>query len=92
MLIAQHRLFLPIFIATLTLCSLTSISAQENSPQLVNDQQAVLHTLQRYHDALQALTTDGTFELFTDDAQVYEQSGVEGAYTSKRGHPREKNH
>ena len=44
------------------------------------DTKAVLQVLQRYNDAIQALTTDGTFELFTDDAQVYEQGGVEGTY------------
>jgi ketosteroid isomerase-like protein len=48
--------------------------------QVDSDTKAVLQVLQRYNDAIQALTTVGTFELFTDDAQVYEQGGVEGTY------------
>lgn len=81
MLSAHHRLFLPVLIATLIIFSPTLVSADESSLQLVDDLQAVLNILQRYNDAIQALTTDGTFELFTDDAQVYEQGGVEGTYT-----------
>ena len=80
MLSTHHRLFLPVFIATLVLFSHATVSAEENKQQLIDDRQAVLNILQRYNDALQALTTEGTFELFTDDAQVYEQGGVEGTY------------
>ena len=53
--------------------------ASENT-ESISDEKAVLSVLQRYHDALQALTVEGTFELFTADAQVYEQGGVEGTY------------
>jgi hypothetical protein len=49
--------------------------------RLDQDTMAVLQALQSYNDAIQSLTTNGTFELFTDDAQVYEQGGVEGTYT-----------
>ena len=55
-------------------------NALAESEQAEVDTKTVLQVLQRYNDALQALTTDGTFELFTDDAQVYEQGGVEGTY------------
>ena len=55
------------------------VVASENTKNL-SDEKAVLSVLQRYHDALQALTVEGTFELFTEDAQVYEQGGVEGTY------------
>lgn len=41
----------------------------------------VLTVIESYKNALQNLTTKGTFELFTDDALVYEQGKVEGTYT-----------
>ena len=75
-----HQFFSPIFLVALVLISQTPVSAQENRLLHIDDQQAVLNVLQRYNDALQALTTEGTFELFTDDAQVFEQGGVEGTY------------
>lgn len=78
----HHRLFLPVFITTLIIFSPATFSAEQSSPLRVDDKQTVLDILQRYHNALQALTTDGTFELFADDAQVYEQGGVEGTYTN----------
>ena len=31
-------------------------------------------------NAIQNLTTDGTFELFTEDATIFEQGKVEGTY------------
>ena len=37
--------------------------------------------IESYKNALQNLTTKGTFEIFTDDALVYEQGKVEGTYT-----------
>lgn len=71
------------FIALLIISTpaiLTLAVAAENTEQSIEDQKAVVAVLQGYNDALQALTTQGTFELFTDDAQVYEQGGVEGTY------------
>ena len=41
----------------------------------------VLTVIESYKNALQNLTTKGTFELFTDDALFYEQDKVEGTYT-----------
>jgi ketosteroid isomerase-like protein len=37
--------------------------------------------LQCYKDAIQNLSTEGTFELFVEDSEVFEQGGVEGTYT-----------
>jgi hypothetical protein len=36
--------------------------------------------MKSYKDAIQNLTTDGTFELFTADAKVFEQGKIEGTY------------
>ena len=75
-----HQFISPILLVALVLTCQTPVSAEGTSPQSIEDRQAVLNVLQRYNDALQALTTEGTFELFTDDAQVFEQGGVEGTY------------
>lgn len=45
------------------------------------DKEDVLTVMKAYKDALQNLTTDGTFELFTEDSKVFESGGVEGSYT-----------
>lgn len=44
------------------------------------DKEAVISVMKSYKDAIQNLTTDGTFELFTPDATVFEQGKVEGTY------------
>lgn len=63
---------------TLTIvCALfiiTSIQSQNK------DSEAVLSVIKTYKDALQSLTTEGTFELFSDNSQVFESGGVEGTY------------
>ena len=64
--------------ATLTIvCVLfiiTSIQSQNK------DSEAVLSVIKTYKDALQSLTTEGTFELFSEDSEVFESGGVEGSY------------
>ena len=45
------------------------------------EKEAVLTVMKSYKDALQNLTTDGTFELFTEDSEVFESGGVEGTYS-----------
>ena len=47
---------------------------------LNKEKMAVLSHMKSYKTALQNLTTEGTFELFTDDAKVFEQGKVEGTY------------
>ena len=44
------------------------------------EKKAVLKVMKSYKNAIQNLTTDGTFELFTQDATVFEQGTVEGTY------------
>jgi ketosteroid isomerase-like protein len=47
---------------------------------LTLDKEAVKAVMKAYKDAIQNLTTDGTFELFTQDATIFEQGKVEGTY------------
>ena len=47
---------------------------------LGTEKEAVLKVMKTYKDALQNLTTEGTFDLFTEDSEVFESGGVEGTY------------
>ncbi|SDB29385.1 SnoaL-like domain-containing protein [Flavobacteriaceae bacterium MAR_2010_188] len=47
---------------------------------LSKENEAVASVMQSYKDAIQNLTTEGTFELFTPTATVFEQGKVEGTY------------
>ena len=58
----------------------TSKMFSQNNQQS-SDTDAVINVMKSYKDAIQNLTTDGTFELFTADAIIYEQGKVEGTYT-----------
>ncbi|WP_025740708.1 MULTISPECIES: YybH family protein [Aquimarina] len=58
-----------------TLFIITSIQSQNK------DSEAVASVMKTYKDALQNLTTEGTFELFTKDSKVFESGGVEGTYS-----------
>lgn len=46
------------------------------------EKEAVLEVMKSYKDALQNLTTEGTFELFSEDSEVFESGGVEGSYAN----------
>ena len=61
---------------------------KNNVPTSVIDvnKEAVLQVMKSYKDAIQNLTTDGTFELFTPDATVFEQGKVEGTYEDYINH------
>ena len=50
------------------------------------NKEAVLKVMKSYKNAIQNLTTDGTFELFTQDATVFEQGKVEGTYKEYINH------
>lgn len=51
------------------------------SQEVHTEKEAVLAVMKAYKDALQDLTTDGTFKLFTEDSEVFESGGVEGTYS-----------
>mgnify|MGYP000542486751 FL=1 len=67
---------------TTLLTLLLFVTSQINSQNtdLDTEKQAVIEVMKSYKDAIQNLTTDGTFELFTEDATIFEQGKVEGTY------------
>mgnify|MGYP003147924654 CR=1 FL=1 len=55
----------------------------ESKEQPVNnetEEKAVVEVMEKYKQAFQNLTTEGTLELFSEDSKVYESGGVEGTY------------
>ena len=68
---------------TTLLTLLLFVTSQINSQNadVDTEEQAVIEVMKSYKDAIQNLTTDGTFELFTEDATIFEQGKVEGTYT-----------
>ncbi len=64
-------------ILTLLLISTSNVFSQE----MESEKEAVLKVMKTYKDALQNLTTEGTFELFAEDSEVFESGGVEGTYS-----------
>jgi len=50
------------------------------------EKEAVTAVMKGYKDAIQNLTSEGTLELFTKEAQVYESGGVEGTYANYLEH------
>ena len=65
---------------TTILMLLVMATSQVYSQDADTDKEAVLTVMKTYKDALQSLTTEGTFELFTEDSKVFESGGVEGSY------------
>lgn len=47
---------------------------------LEQEKEAVIQVMKSYKDALQNRTTEGTFELFAENSEVFEQGKVEGTY------------
>jgi ketosteroid isomerase-like protein len=62
-----------VFIATVNFTNAQSIED-------TTDKEDVIIVMKAYKDALQNLTTEGTFELFTENSEVFESGGVEGSY------------
>ena len=67
-----------ITLVTVLIASVNFTNAQNNKDTA--DKQDVIAVMKSYKDALQNLTTEGTFELFTEDSKVFESGGVEGSY------------
>ena len=68
---------------TIALVTILFATFNFNNAQNVKDQtdkEAIITVMKSYKDALQNLTTEGTFELFTEDSKVFESGGVEGTY------------
>jgi uncharacterized protein (TIGR02246 family) len=63
---------------TLLILATSQIYSQNLNTETEKD--AVLKVMKTYKDALQSLTTEGTFKLFSEDSEFFESGGVEGSY------------
>jgi len=59
---------------------------KKKEPVKSAEKEAVATVMKSYKDAIQNLTSEGTLELFTEEAQVYESGGVEGTYANYLEH------
>ena len=75
---SKYLIILLLFsLAAITFCN------RKNSTQNFiqeNEKKAIEKVMKSYKNAIENLTTEGTFELFTEDASVFEQGKVEGTY------------
>ncbi|MBT8324708.1 MAG: nuclear transport factor 2 family protein [Winogradskyella sp.] len=80
----------PIFVFLLTILIVSCKESKQQDTTIetqkevvvdnTNEKEEVLKIMKSYKDAIQNLTTEGTFQLFTQDATVFEQGKVEGTY------------
>ncbi|CAL66238.1 YybH family protein [Christiangramia forsetii] len=57
-------------------------TGQIYSQNMEAEKEAVKSVMKNYKNAMQNLTTKGTFELFTKDSHIFESGGVEGSYAN----------
>jgi lipopolysaccharide export system protein LptA len=76
----------PIIALGLIITLFVSCKETKQPIDIVAEKTEVLSTMKSYKEALQNLTTDGTFELFTDNAKVFEQGKAEGTYQNYINH------
>ena len=67
-----------ITLVTVLIATVSITNAQNDKDS--KDKEDVIAVMKAYKDALQNLTIEGTFELFTEDSKVFESGGVEGSY------------
>ena len=82
-------------LVTVVLLAFTSCKEQEQKAEEVEEvvavdnsaeKEAVKTVMKSYKDAVQALTTEGTKELFTNEATIFESGGSEGTYETYESH------
>jgi len=74
-----------LILAISALFMLTSSKVQtkdSGTNKISNERQAVETVMKNYKNALQNLTTKGTFDLFIEDSEVFESGGIEGTYAN----------
>ncbi|PIB38559.1 nuclear transport factor 2 family protein [Maribacter sp. 4G9] len=64
----------------ITALSIIFVNIAIGQENMASEREEVITVIKSYKDALQNLTTKGTFELFTKDSEVFESGGVEGSY------------
>jgi len=67
-------------VLTLVVFATGQIYSQNTDTEV--EKEAVLNVMKSYKNAFEKLTTEGTFELFAENSQVFESGGVEGSYTN----------
>jgi ketosteroid isomerase-like protein len=90
----KFKLFLSAltFLIVLASCNTKQKDLLENNKNFSKDdsieveKEAVKQVMKKYKDAIQNLTTQGTLELFTKDATVFESGGSEGTYAQYLDH------
>jgi ketosteroid isomerase-like protein len=89
------KTYLKSIILVVTVLTFASCKEQEQNVEeivevedvnLTSEKEAVIAAMKSYKDAIQNLTSKGTLELFTENAQVYESGGVEGTYANYLEH------
>ena len=78
----KKALPLLIIIGLQLLCNITNAQNSIYS----SDKENVVAVMKLYKDAIQNLTTEGTFELFAPDATIFEQGKIEGTYNEYISH------
>ena len=92
----KNTILKPIFIASILILTNYGCNQAETKPDAIEEfvevidveaeTKAVKSVMQSYKDAIQNLTTEGTNELFTTDATVFESGGFEGTYKEYESH------
>ena len=87
----------PIVLVLVSAIFLTVISCKEKEENIKKkveveevtiaaEKEAVATVMKKYKDAIQNLTTQGTTELFTEEATVFESGGSEGTFANYLAH------
>ncbi|WP_142785830.1 Cif family virulence factor [Changchengzhania lutea] len=77
-----------ITLITFTNCKEQNVEKEEEivAVDVSVEKEAVAAVMKNYKDAVQNLTTEGTKELFTNEATVFESGGSEGTYENYESH------
>jgi len=87
------KLITLVFITVVTFTSCNEAKKEEShqtkkveTVDISAETEAVTKVMKNYKDAIQNLTTEGTKELFTKEATVFESGGSEGTYEQYESH------
>ena len=78
------KVFKIITLVTVLIATVSITNAQNSIYS--SDKENVVAVMKLYKDAIQNLTTEGTFELFAPDATIFEQGKIEGTYNEYISH------
>ena len=78
------KVFKIITLVTVLIATVSITNAQNSNYS--SDKENVVAVMKLYKDAIQNLTTEGTFELFAPDATIFEQGKIEGTYNEYISH------